>query len=189
MPRFRYFIVYKPFMMLSQFTATIEGKQTLADLHVFPKDVYPVGRLDEDSEGLLLLTNDPSANARLLGNGVEKEYYVQAEGKIEEADLEPLRKGVEINVKKESYITRPAKARVLPTAPDLPERVPPIRFRASIPDTWISITLTEGKNRQVRRMTAKIGFPTLRLVRFRFGKMTIEGMASGEVRELKGFEV
>jgi len=185
MPRFHYFLLYKPYMVLSQFSVEKEGQRGLGSVQDFPKDVYPVGRLDEDSEGLLLLTNDPKANARLLGRGVEKEYYVQVEGIPTDLDLEPLRRGVEIKVKKERYMTLPAEVRILNQEPPLPERVPPIRFRANIPTTWISVILREGKNRQVRRMTAKVGFPTLRLVRWRFGEHTAEGMQSGEVRELK----
>lgn len=180
----RYFIVYKPYGVLSQFTDPVGGKRTLGDLHAFPKDVYPVGRLDENSEGLLLLTNDRKANERLLGKGVEKEYWVQVEGEPGEEALEQLRRGVEIKVRKKPYRTRPAKARLL-VDPSLPDRDPPIRFRKHIPDSWIAIILTEGKNRQVRKMTAKVGHPTLRLVRVRFGKWTVEGMQVGEVRELK----
>lgn len=186
MPRYRYFLLYKPYMVLCQFSPEA-GKRTLADVHDFPKDVYPVGRLDEDSEGLLLLTNDPRANARLLGTGIEKEYYAQVEGAPTDAQLQPLRNGVEIRVKKEHYTTLPAAARLLDAEPELPLRNPPIRYRAAIPATWISLTLREGKNRQVRRMTAQIGFPTLRLVRWRFGEWTVQGMQSGDVRGLSGF--
>lgn len=186
MPRYRYFLLYKPYMVLCQFSPE-PGKRTLADVYAFPKDVYPVGRLDEDSEGLLLLTNDPRANARLLGTGIEKEYYAQVEGAPTDSDLDPLRKGMEIKVKKEHYHTLPATARLLVEEPELPPRVPPIRYRAAIPATWISLTLREGKNRQVRRMTAQIGFPTLRLVRWRFGEWTVAGMQSGDVHEMNGF--
>ncbi len=184
---FRYFLLYKPCRVLSQFTDPVGGKRTLKDLHPFPKDVYPVGRLDEDSEGLLLLTNDPAANQRILGNSIEKEYFVQVEGLPDEAALDRLRSGVEIKVRKKRYLTRPAKVKFLPESPQLPPREPPIRFRKSVPDTWLSIVLTEGKNRQVRKMTAAVGHPTLRLVRYRFHKWEAAGMKSGEVIELKGF--
>lgn len=184
MPRFRYFLMYKPYMVLSQFSTDGEGKLGLGSVYDFPKDVYPVGRLDEDSEGLLLLTNDPKANARLLGQGVEKEYFAQVEGLATDEKLAPLRKGVEIKVKKEHYHTLPAVVAVLEGEPELPPRIPPIRFRAQIPTTWVSIILREGKNRQVRRMTAKVGLPTLRLVRWRLGEWTVEGMKPGEVKEL-----
>jgi 23S rRNA pseudouridine2457 synthase len=186
MPRYRYFLLYKPYMVLCQFSPEA-GKRTLGEVHAFPKDVYPVGRLDEDSEGLLLLTNDPRANARLLGTGIEKEYYAQVEGAPTESALDPLRKGVEIRVKKEAYTTLPARVSILAASPTLPPREPPIRYRAAIPTAWISITLREGKNRQVRRMTASVGFPTLRLVRWRFGEWTVAGMESGEVREVSEF--
>lgn len=184
---FSYFIAYKPFGVLSQFTTPIDGKVGLGSLYEFPNDVYPVGRLDEDSEGLLLLTNDGSANRRLLGQGIEKTYWVQVEGNIQEADLEPIRKGLTIKVNKEIYHTLPARASVLPGEPDLPQRNPPIRFRASIPTSWIEVVLREGKNRQVRKMTAAIGFPTLRLVRVRFGKLHLGKLQPGEVRSIRAF--
>lgn len=184
---YRYFICYKPYGVLSQFTTPVEGKLGLGSLYDFPKDVYPVGRLDEDSEGLLLLTNDGRANQRLLGQGIEKTYWVQVEGQITDADLEPLRKGVSIKVNKKPYHTLPARAKVLATAPSLPERNPPIRYRALIPTSWVEIILREGKNRQVRKMTAAIGFPTLRLVRVRFGEFVLNSMHPGEVAELHGF--
>lgn len=184
---FSYFLVYKPFGVLSQFTTPLEGKIGLGSLFDFPKDVYPVGRLDEDSEGLLLLTNDASANHRLLGQGIEKTYWVQVEGNIADEALEPLRKGLTIKVNKEIHRTLPARARVLTEEPALPERHPPIRFRASIPTSWIEVVLREGKNRQVRKMTAAIGFPTLRLVRVRFGKLELGKMQPGEVLQLIAF--
>ena len=159
-----YFQIYKPYGVLSQFTTEHSHKKTLAKVYNFPASVYPIGRLDEDSEGLLLLTDDKKLNQELLGRGVEKEYWVQVEGQPTESDLEPLRQGVTIRVKKKIHHTLPAKASILPSEPALPDRDPPIRFRKSIPTTWLSITLREGKNRQVRKMTAKVGFPTLRLV-------------------------
>lgn len=182
--RFQYFIVYKPYGVLSQFTDPVGGKRTLGDLYDFPKQVYPVGRLDEDSEGLLLLTDDPSANARILNQGVEKEYYAQVEGEITEAALASLRKGVRIRVRKKDFDTRPALARKLTVAPDLPDREPPIRYRKHIPESWLSLTIREGKNRQVRKMTAKVGFPTLRLVRIRLGALLLDTMKVGEVRNI-----
>lgn len=178
-----YFQIYKPFGVLSQFTTEHTQKKTLASLFDFPTMVYPIGRLDEDSEGLLLLTDDKRLNQQLLGQGIEKEYWVQVEGQPSEVDLKPLREGVTIRVKKKIHKTLPAKVKRLTTEPKLPERNPPIRFRKSIPTSWISITLREGKNRQVRKMTAKIGFPTLRLVRWRFGEWTVDGFEVGEVRD------
>jgi 23S rRNA pseudouridine2457 synthase len=181
---FRYFVMYKPYMVLSQFSDPVGGKATLGDIYPFPKDVYPVGRLDEDSEGLLLLTNNPKANALLLGQNVEKEYWVQVEGVPDTTALAHLRRGVPLRINKKAFTTAPAKASLIEPAPTLPPRNPPIRVRASIPDSWISITIKEGKNRQVRRMTAAVGFPTLRLVRVRMGNLRIEGLQSGEVREV-----
>lgn len=184
---FHYFLVYKPFGVLSQFTTPMEGKVGLGSLYDFPRDVYPVGRLDEDSEGLLLLTNDPKANGWLLGQGIEKEYWVQVEGCPADYDLQPLRLGLTIKHKKEAYRTLPAQASVFEVAPVVPDRHPPIRFRANIPTTWLKIILREGKNRQVRKMTAAIGFPTLRLIRVRFGMHNLGQMQPGEVKELSSF--
>lgn len=162
----------------------IEGKKTLLDLdYKFPKDVYPVGRLDEDSEGFLLLTNDKSLNNRLLDpkNKLQKTYLVQVEGSISNDAILKLQKGVEITLKEGIYKTLPCIAEKI-TEPDfLPERFPPIRFRANIPTSWLKLTLTEGKNRQVRKMTASVGFPTLRLVRYGIKHLNILGFKSGDV--------
>lgn len=185
MKHHRYFLLYKPYGVLCQFTDPVGGKRTLGDLHDFPKDVYPVGRLDENSEGLLILTNDPKWNANLLGTGTAKEYFVQVEGVPTEEALNRLREGVDIRVRKKVHRTLPAEVKVLPQAPPLPERDPPIRYRKSIPDTWISIVLREGKNRQVRKMTAKVGFPTLRLVRVRFGEWELGGLEPGGIVEIE----
>lgn len=176
------FALYKPYGYLSQFTDPTGGrKRTLADLVALPKDVYPIGRLDEDSEGLLLLTNDNQLKQRLLGQGVEKEYWVQVEGIPAEAALAHLRAGVHIRVRKRDYRTRPAEVHRLDPPPDLPPRHPPIRYRKSVPDRWLSLTLREGKNRQVRRMTAAVGHPTLRLIRWRIGPWSLAGMKPGEI--------
>lgn len=179
----RYFIIYKPFGVLTQFTG--EGP-TLASLGAFPREVYPVGRLDKDSEGLLLITDDKWLNHHLLNPrfGHQRTYYAQVEGIPTPEALKQLRAGVTINVDGKDYHTKPALAKILDPAPQLPERNPPIRYRASIPDTWIELTLIEGKNRQVRKMTAAVGFPTLRLVRFSMEKINIAGMEVGEVLEL-----
>ncbi len=186
----KYFLFYKPFQVLCQFSPA-EGKQTLADyLHV-PKDVYPVGRLDYDSEGLLLLTNDKKINHLLLNpsKAHEREYWVQVEGAVNPEALDLLCKGITLKIEGKIHHTLPAKARLLPAEPGLPPRNPPIRFRQHIPATWISLSLTEGKNRQVRLMTAAVGFPTLRLVRWRIGKLTLEGLAPGEFRLVDKAEV
>lgn len=184
----QYFIIYKPFGVLSQFSG--EG-QTLASLFHFPKTVYPVGRLDKDSEGLLLITDDKQLNHHLLNPrfGHQRTYLAQVEGVPEKENLRQLEKGVEINVEGKMYQTKPAIAKVPESIPVLPDRDPPIRYRKNVPDTWLSLTLIEGKNRQVRKMTAAVGFPTLRLVRWSMEKLTIEGFQVGEVRELQQQEV
>ena len=169
--------------MLTQFSG--EGP-TLATLGEFPKEVYPVGRLDKDSEGLLLLTDDKSLNHQLLNPRFahQRTYYVQVEGIPTPEALAQLQAGVTIQVDGKPYRTKPAVVKLLDEAPILPDRDPPIRFRAAIPDRWLALTLIEGKNRQVRKMTAAVGFPTLRLVRFSMEKITLDGMGVGEVREL-----
>jgi 23S rRNA pseudouridine2457 synthase len=175
--------------MLSQFTEEVVGQTTLKHIDFsFPPDVYPVGRLDADSEGLLLLTNDSSCNARLLHPQTkqEKTYWVQVEGDITETALDSLRKGVSIRIQQKNYQTLPAKASRLST-PHVPPRTPPIRFRQHIPTSWIALSLTEGKNRQVRRMTAAVGFPTLRLIRTEMAGFRLDEMKIGEVREVSGF--
>lgn len=184
MPSF-YAAVYKPFHVLTQFSAS-DGKNTLAGFFTVPKDVYPLGRLDYDSEGLLLLTNDSSVNQRLLHPAFahQREYYVQVEGVFTQAAAALLKQGVDISVDGKKMKTKPAQVTLFSEAPELPERNPPIRYRKNIPATWISIILTEGKNRQVRKMTAQTGFPTLRLVRWRIGMLTLDGMQPGDMRIL-----
>ncbi|MGI9159390.1 MAG: pseudouridine synthase [Saprospiraceae bacterium] len=187
-----YYIIYKPYGMLSQFSRETPAQVTLADLATsFPKDVYPVGRLDSDSEGLLLLTNDKTLNARLLDpkKGHPRTYWVQVEGDPTERALDALRRGIRIRVDGKEMVTRPALVRRLETTPDLPERVPPIRIRKTVPDCWLEITLTEGKNRQVRRMCAAAGFPVLRLVRVAIGELHLQhpalaGLQPGDVRAI-----
>jgi 23S rRNA pseudouridine2457 synthase len=182
----QYYLFYKPFQVLCQFSPS-EGKQTLADYLDVPKDVYPVGRLDYDSEGLLLLTNDKKLNHLLLdpAKAHEREYWVQVEGAIGPEALDRLSKGVTLQIDGKTHFTRPAKASLIPAEPELPPRNPPIRVRNHIPVSWVSLSLTEGKNRQVRRMTAAVGFPTLRLVRWRINTLTLAGLAPGEYRLLE----
>jgi 23S rRNA pseudouridine2457 synthase len=153
-----------------------------------PRDVYPVGRLDYDSEGLLLLSNDRSLTQRLLHPGFQhpRTYYVQVEGVITEDALERLRNGVAIRNCKTLYTTLPAKVHLLPEVPDMPERNPPIRHRKAVPDTWIELNLVEGKNRQVRKMTAAVGFPTLRLVRVSIGNLSLGSLQPGQLKEISG---
>jgi len=179
-----YYLIYKPFGMLSQFTKEVPGQVTLADLDfTFPSDVYPVGRLDADSEGLLLLTNDKQLNQRLLNpkNHHPRTYWAQVEGIPTETALEKLRTGVEISIDGKKHQTARAKAAHLTDTPELPERNPPIRFRKSVPDSWLELEITEGKNRQVRRMCAAVGLPVLRLVRVAIGKMQLGKMLPGDV--------
>jgi len=180
-----YFAIYKSYGILSQFTDK-EGRKTLKHLYNFPKDVYPIGRLDYDTEGLLLLTNDKPLTDFLL-NPIfkhEKEYYVQVEGIPTEKDLQKLMNGVVIEKKK----TLPAKAAII-GEPDFEPRIPRIRERKNIPTSWISLTITEGRNRQVRKMTAAIGFPTLRLVRVRIKNVILGNMKPEEVRKLTSEEI
>lgn len=189
-PRYQYFAVYKPFGYLSQFTPEVEGQKTLADLHNFPKDVYAVGRLDKDSEGLLILSNDKSLTKTLLDpqNKKYKTYLVQVEGAPTDADLSPLRQGMKLRIRKKELYTQPAIATCI--APPVTEaRTPPIRERKSIPDSWISLSITEGKYHQVRKMCAAIGFPVLRLIRVQVGEYRLPNMAIGKVYEIEKQEL
>jgi 23S rRNA pseudouridine2457 synthase len=181
----QYYVVYKPFQVLSQFTSQ-EGKRTLKDFFSVPADCYPVGRLDFDSEGLLILTNDTALNHRLLNPRFahEREYWVQVDGAITPGAIGTLGSGVTINVDGKPYRTKPCVVTVLETPPAVPDRIPPIRYRANIPTTWVRMILMEGKNRQVRKMTASVGFPTLRLIRYRIEKLQLEGLKPGEMRSL-----
>jgi len=176
--------------MLSQFSA--EGdKPTLATLGNFPKDVYPVGRLDADSEGLLILTNDKELNHRLLDPKFkhQRTYLSQVEGLVTSKALDDLSKGVVITVEGKPYHTLPATARMPAVEPIVPERIPPIRYRKNIPTSWIELTLHEGKNRQVRKMTAAAGFPTLRLIRIAIEDIRIGNIKPGDVVELNKEEI
>lgn len=177
----------KPYGVLSQFTKEHESHRTLAEFG-FPKNVYAVGRLDSDSEGLLLLSDEPEWNARLLQpkHGHRRTYHAQVEGLAREETLEKLRRGVELR----DFTTLPCDARRLDPAPEHPPRVPPIRERKSVPTSWIELRLIEGKNRQVRRMTAAVGLPTLRLLRAAIGTLALADLelASGQWRELDGDE-
>jgi len=172
----------KPYGVLSQFTP--EGRwRGLKDFIDIP-GVYVAGRLDADSEGLLLLTNDGKLQARIADPRfkMEKTYWVQVEGLPDEAALETLRQGVQLN----DGPTRPARARLLKPLPALWEREPPVRVRQSIPTAWIELGIREGRNRQVRRMTAAVGFPTLRLIRAAIGPYTLDDLAPGSWREMEG---
>ena len=183
---FRYILFNKPFNVISQFTREANSnKLTLADFIDVP-DVYPAGRLDHDSEGLLLLTNDGALQHRLTNPrfGHPRTYWVQVEGSIDDQALKLLREGITI----QGYRTRPASASII-GEPLVPPRDPPIRFRKNIPTSWIELTLTEGRNRQVRRMTAAVGFPTLRLIRSGIGNLRIGDLAPGAWRDLRMSEI
>lgn len=184
----RYLLFYKPYGVLSQFTPEPGSPHRCLSEFVDVPNVYAVGRLDGDSEGLMLLTSDGELQHRLTDPRYQhpRTYWVQVEGVPEEADLEMLRRG---GIVIQSYHTRPAVVRKLDAAPDIPPREPPIRVRQRIPTSWLELTLIEGRNRQVRRMTAALGFPTLRLVRARTGDFGLEGLAPGEWRELQESEI
>ncbi len=170
----------KPFGVICKFRQE-PGRRTLADYISIP-NVYPAGRLDTDSEGLLLLTDDGALQARISNprHKLAKVYWAQVEGVPTEAALAALRKGVDLG----DFTTQPAGARLIDEPPNLWPRDPPIRYRAKIPTAWLELTLREGKNRQVRRMTARVGFPTLRLVRASIGQVGLHGLAPGEWREV-----
>ena len=170
----------KPFQVMSQFSA--EGdKLTLKAFIDIPR-VYPAGRLDYDSEGLLLLTDDGRLQARISDpqHKLAKTYWVQVEGEITPEAIQSLRQGVMLK----DGLTKPAEAKLMPEPEWLWERNPPVRYRASIPTSWVSLTIREGRNRQVRRMTAAVGFPTLRLIRYAIGKVSLSGLSVGEFKQI-----
>jgi 23S rRNA pseudouridine2457 synthase len=181
-----YFIFNKPYRVLCQFSP-VEGKLTLSDFLSLPKDVYPVGRLDYDSEGLLLLTNDGLLHHKLIDPRFEhsRTYLVQVEGIPDENAIEKLKSGVVIEKRK----TKKANVKLLTDEPQIWERNPPIRFRKSIPTSWLEIELFEGRNRKIRKMTASVGFPTLRLIRVKIEFLNIYGLKPGESRELSEDEI
>ncbi|MGD0591021.1 MAG: pseudouridine synthase [Bacteroidota bacterium] len=181
-----YILFYKPYGVLSQFTRE-KNHRALCDFGPFPKDVYAAGRLDADSEGLLFLTNDTTVNHRLTDPKFEHErtYIVQIEGIPDDDDLVRLSSGVVIEAKR----TKPAMVRLFDHEPDFPVRALPIRFRKNVPTAWLKMTLREGRNRQVRKMTAAVGHPTLRLVRTSIVFLTLKKLHPGEYRELTSEEI
>jgi 23S rRNA pseudouridine2457 synthase len=181
-----YILFYKPYGILSQFTRE-KNHKALCDFGPFPKDVYAAGRLDADSEGLLFLTNDTVVNYRLTDPKFEHErtYFVQIEGIPDDDDLARLSSGVVIDAKR----TKPALVRLFDHEPDFPARAIPIRLRRNVPTAWLEMTLREGRNRQVRKMTAAVGHPTLRLVRTSIAFLTLRELHPGEYRELTSKEI
>lgn len=190
MSNFRHFMIHKPYGMLSQFKLERQGvKRLLGELGAFPEGIMSIGRLDEKSEGLLLLTTNGKVSALINGQKVAKEYYAQLDGSITPEAIERLGKGVEISIHGKKFMTKPCETMMLDPIPEFKDRIRRIRSDAHGPTSWISITLKEGKFRQVRKMTAAVGFPTLRLVRVRIGNMVLGDMEAGGVKELDMFDL
>lgn len=184
----RHFLLFKPYGYLSQFTGEKAKQKKLGELYDFPPGTMAIGRLDQASEGLLFLTTDGQESARVREKTVEKEYWVQVDGQIDDAALEQIRTGVDIRLDDGSwYHTLPLEATAIPETPALPERARRVRDDRHGPSSWIRLVLREGKFRQIRKMTAAVGFPTLRLVRVRIGDVLLGDMQPGEVREVEGF--
>ena len=188
----RHFKIFKPYGYLSQFSSNDskqQSKKFLGSLYDFPDGIMAIGRLDEKSEGLLLLTTDGKMSDYINSQKVKKEYYVQVDGNISKEAIEQLKSGVEIGFEGGTYKTKSCKAFKLESIPDLPNRGKKIRDDRHGPTSWLSVTLNEGKFRQVRKMTSVVGFPTLRLVRVRVGGIHINDMQAGDVVEVDAFEV
>ncbi|MBU3822862.1 pseudouridine synthase [Flavobacteriaceae bacterium XHP0103] len=186
----QHFIIYKPYGYLSQFTSNAkkqQNKRFLGDLGNFPEGIMSIGRLDEKSEGLLLLTTDGKMSDYVNSRKVEKEYYTLVDGDISLEAVKQMSEGVEIGFNGKKYQTKPCKVSRLENEPNLPERSKKVRDARHGPTSWISITLKEGKFRQVRKMTSAVGFPTLRLVRVRVGNIHLNDMDVGEVLPVKSF--
>ena len=185
-----HFLIHKPYGFLSQFVYELKRKKKLlGELYHFPPNTMAIGRLDEDSEGLLLLTTDGMMSELVRSKKVEKEYYVQVDGIINQEAIEKLRAGVEIGFDGKKYTTKKCNASILNTVPEFGERGKKIRDERHGPTSWLSITIREGKFRQVRKMTSTVGFPTLRLVRIRVGNLHLQSLKAGEVIEIDNFEV
>jgi len=188
----RNFILHKPYGYLSQLVGDPKKqkkKKLLTELYSFPEGTMAIGRLDEASEGLLLLTTDGKVSEYVRSSHVEKEYYAQVDGLMDNEAIEKLQQGLELNIEGARHITKPCAARLLEQAPWFPERSRKIRDDRHGPTSWVSITLTEGRFRQVRKMTAAVGFPTLRLVRVRIGAIHLQDMPTGAVREVDTFQL
>lgn len=185
----RHFLLFKPYGYLSQFIYELKRKKKLlGELHDFPEGTMAIGRLDEDSEGLLLLTTDGKVSEQIRSKKVEKEYYVQVDGIISQEAIMQLQKGVEIGFNGTKYITKPCEAFLITEKPDFGIRGKKIRDERHGPTSWASITVKEGKFRQIRKMTAAVGFPTLRLVRVRVGSIKLNDLNAGDVVEVANFE-
>jgi len=185
-----HFLLHKPYGYLSQFIYELKRKKRLlGELYDFPEGTMAIGRLDEDSEGLLLLTTDGKVSEQIRSKKVEKEYYVQVDGVITPEAIEQIKKGVEIGFNGTKYTTKPCEAFIVNEVPNFGPRGKKIRDERHGPTSWASIIVNEGKFRQVRKMTAAVGFPTLRLVRVRIGNVHLNNLQAGEVREVKSFEI
>ncbi len=190
MAEHQHFLIHKPHGYLSQFIYEKKRhKKLLGELYDFPEGIMAIGRLDEDSEGLLLLTTDGMMSELVRSKSVEKEYYAQVDGVINDKAIEKLMDGVEIGFKGIRYTTKKCKAEILNQLPEFIGEGRKIRNERHGPTSWISITLTEGKFRQVRKMTAAVGFPTLRLVRIRVGNLHLQNLKAGEVVKVKTLQV
>ncbi len=186
----RHFMLHKPYGYLSQFIYELKRKKKLlGELYDFPQGTMAIGRLDEDSEGLLLLTTDGKMSERIRSKKVDKEYYVQVDGIINQEAIDRIQEGVEIGFNGTKYVTKPCKAALLTEKPNLGLRGKKIRDERHGPTSWASITVNEGKFRQVRKMTAAVGFPTLRLIRVRIGNVHLNDLQSGEVLEVADFSI
>lgn len=186
----RHFIIHKPYGYLTQFVyneSTRKNRKLLGDLDDFPKGTMAIGRLDKDSEGLLLLTTDGKVSEQIRSKKVEKEYYVQVDGLVTEAAIRELQNGVSISIQGEPYQTLPCEAKQLTETPNFAQRSKKVRDERHGPTSWVSIIVREGKFRQVRKMTAAVGFPTLRLVRIRIGDIHLSDLKSGEALEVTSF--
>ncbi|MEE9407461.1 MAG: pseudouridine synthase [Polaribacter sp.] len=187
MKKHRHFIIHKPWGMISQFVNPAKRKKKLlGDLYDFPEGTMAIGRLDVPSEGLLLLTTDGKISAEIRSNKYEKEYYVQVDGIITKKEIEQLKNGVEIGFNGKKYITKPGKASIIED-PKFPLRTMKIRDERHGPTSWVSIIIREGKFRQVRKMTAAVGLPTLRLIRVRIGEIELDGLDINGVIEVESF--
>lgn len=185
-----HFIIHKPYGYLSQFIYELKRrKKLLGELYNFPIGTMAIGRLDEDSEGLLLLTTDGMISEIIRSKKVDKEYFVQVDGIIHQAAIEQLQEGVEIGFNGTKYKTKPCQAFILNEIPNFGQRGKKIRDDRHGPTSWASITVNEGKFRQVRKMTAAVGFPTLRLVRVRIGNVHLNDLEAGEVKEVVNFQI